>query len=160
MKSKTKSLKRMIVVCVILCAVFVAFISFQSWGTVEWLSDNLPQEDAYLWLRHTFVWLRCLLAIGLAATLLAFLWRIWRGASAGKLFVRGNHRWLYVMSALYFLYSMLDGNATQFIYRGFHESPFRLYINEYMVITCFVLVVFAKLYAIAVEVSEEQELTI
>lgn len=35
-----------------------------------------------------------------------------------------------------------------------------IYINEYMLITCFVLLVFAKLYSIAVDVSEEQELTI
>ena len=65
------------------------------------------------------------------------------------------------MSALYFLYSMVDGNVGQFIYKGFAETQiYLLYINEYMVVTCFVLVVFAKLYAIAVEVSEEQELTI
>ena len=105
--------------------------------------------------------MRYLLALGLTATLLVFLARIWQGASAGKLFIRGNHRWLYAMSALYFLYSMVDGNVGQFIYKGFAETQiYLLYINEYMVVTCFVLVVFAKLYAIAVEVSEEQELTI
>lgn len=81
-----------------------------------------------------------------------------RGASAGKLFLRGNHRSIYAMSALYFVYSLVDGNAGNLIYGGGDELS--IYINEYMLITCFVLIVFGKLYAIAVEVSEEQELTI
>lgn len=89
---------------------------------------------------------------------MVFLMKIWRGAAAGKLFIRGNHRWLYALSATYFIYSLVDGNAGGIINHGIREI--RIYINEYMLVTCFVLVVFAKLYSIAVEVSEEQELTI
>ncbi len=110
------------------------------------------------WLRVLLVVLRYVLALGLVAVLLVFLVRIWRGAAAGKLFIRGNHRWLYALSALYFVYSLVDGNAGHIIYNGIRQLE--IYINEYMLITCFVLIVFAKLYAIAVEVSEEQELTI
>lgn len=158
MKSKSKPLKRVIVACIAFCALFVAYISIQSWGTVEYLQEEFSSD---LSARFTLIGVRYLLALGLTATLLVFLARIWQGASAGKLFIRGNHRWLYAMSALYFLYSMVDGNVGQFIYKGFAETQiYLLYINEYMVVTCFVLVVFAKLYAIAVEVSEEQELTI
>lgn len=158
MESKSKPLKRVIVACIAFCALFVAYISIQSWGTVEYLLEEFSGD---LTARFALIGVRYLLALGLTATLLVFLARIWQGASAGKLFIRGNHRWLYAMSALYFLYSMVDGNVGQFIYKGFAETQiYLLYINEYMVVTCFVLVVFAKLYAIAVEVSEEQELTI
>ena len=158
MENKSKPLKRVIVVCIAFCALFVAYISIQSWGTVEYLQEEFSGD---LTARFALIGVRYLLALGLTATLLVFLARIWQGASAGKLFIRGNHRWLYAMSALYFLYSMVDGNVGQFIYKGFTETQiYLLYINEYMVVTCFVLVVFAKLYAIAVEVSEEQELTI
>ena len=35
MKSKSKSLRRLIVACAAVCALFVLFISFQSWGTLD-----------------------------------------------------------------------------------------------------------------------------
>lgn len=159
MNSKTKSLKTLIVVCTALCTLFVTFISYQSWGTVEYVIANIPSDMADIqWFRITIVVVRYMLALALVATLLVFLSRIWRGAAAGKLFIRGNHRWLYAMSVLYFIYSLVDGNAGNIIYKGMRQLE--IYINEYMLITCFVLIVFAKLYSIAVEVSEEQELTI
>lgn len=159
MERKTKSLKTLIVVCTTLCTLFVTFISYQSWGTVEYVIANIPSDMADIqWLRVTIVVVRYMLALALVATLLVFLSRIWRGAAAGKLFIRGNHRWLYAMSVLYFIYSLVDGNAGNIIYKGMRQLE--IYINEYMLITCFVLIVFAKLYSIAVEVSEEQELTI
>ena len=149
----------MIVACGVLCGLFVAFLSVQSWGTIDYVVANVPEEMADVqWLRVLLVVLRYVLALGLVAVLLVFLVRIWRGAAAGKLFIRGNHRWLYALSALYFVYSLVDGNAGHIIYNGIRQLE--IYINEYMLITCFVLIVFAKLYAIAVEVSEEQELTI
>ena len=145
--------------CGVLCGLFVAFLSVQSWGTIDYVMANVPEEMADVqWLRVLLVVLRYVLALGLVAVLLVFLVRIWRGAAAGKLFIRGNHRWLYALSALYFVYSLVDGNAGHIIYNGIRQLE--IYINEYMLITCFVLIVFAKLYAIAVEVSEEQELTI
>ena len=145
--------------CGVLCGLFVAFLSVQSWGTIDYVVANVPEEMADVqWLRVLLVVLRYVLALGLVAVLLVFLVRIWRGAAAGKLFIRGNHRWLYALSALYFVYSLVDGNAGHIIYNGIRQLE--IYINEYMLITCFVLIVFAKLYAIAVEVSEEQELTI
>ena len=159
MKNQANSLKKLIVACATLCALFVAFISFQSWGTIVDVVENVPEAMADVqWLRVLLVVLRYVLALGLVAVLLVFLVRIWRGAAAGKLFIRGNHRWLYALSALYFVYSLVDGNAGHIIYNGIRQLE--IYINEYMLITCFVLIVFAKLYAIAVEVSEEQELTI
>ena len=159
MKNETKALKWLIVACGVLCGLFVAFLSVQSWGTIDYVVANVPEEMADVqWLRVLLVVLRYVLALGLVAVLLVFLVRIWRGAAAGKLFIRGNHRWLYALSALYFVYSLVDGNAGHIIYNGIRQLE--IYINEYMLITCFVLIVFAKLYAIAVEVSEEQELTI
>ena len=159
MKNESKSLRKLIVACAALCTLFVAFISYQSWGTLEYVFADIPSNMADVqWLRVTLVVVRYVLAMALVATLLVFLTRIWRGAAAGKLFIRGNHRWLYAMSALYLVYSLVDGNAGHIIYKGIRQIE--LYINEYMLITCFVLIVFAKLYSIAVEVSEEQELTI
>ena len=159
MKNESKSLKRLIMACGGLCGLFVVFLSVQSWGTIDYVVANVPEEMADVqWLRVLLVVLRYVLALGLVAVLLVFLVRIWRGAAAGKLFIRGNHRWLYALSALYFVYSLVDGNAGHIIYNGIRQLE--IYINEYMLITCFVLIVFAKLYAIAVEVSEEQELTI
>ena len=110
------------------------------------------------WLRVSLVVVRYLLAIALVASLQVFLIVTWRGAAAGKLFVRGNHRWLYAMSALYFIYSLVDGNLGNIVYNDMRQLE--IYINEYMLITCFVLVILARLYSVAVEVSEEQELTI
>ena len=159
MKNKANSLKKLIVACATLCALFVAFISFQSWGTVVDVVENAPEAMADVqWLRVSLVVVRYLLAIALVATLLVFLIVTWRGAAAGKLFVRGNHRWLYAMSALYFIYSLVDGNLGNIVYNDMRQLE--IYINEYMLITCFVLVILARLYSVAVEVSEEQELTI
>ena len=159
MKNKANSLKKLIVVCATLCALFVAFISFQSWGTVVDVVENAPEAMADVqWLRVSLVVVRYLLAIALVATLLVFLIVTWRGAASGKLFVRGNHRWLYAMSALYFIYSLVDGNLGNIVYNDMRQLE--IYINEYMLITCFVLVILARLYSVAVEVSEEQELTI
>ena len=159
MKNKANSLKKLIVACATLCALFVAFISFQSWGTVVDVVENVPEAMADVqWLRVSLVVVRYLLAIALVATLLVFLLVTWRGAAAGKLFVRGNHRWLYAMSALYFIYSLVDGNLGNIVYNDMRQLE--IYINEYMLITCFVLVILARLYSVAVEVSEEQELTI
>lgn len=159
MENESKSLRRLIVACVTLCALFVAFISYQSWGTIEYVAGNVTADMADVqWLRITLVTVRYALALALVATLLAFLTKIWRGASAGKLFIKGNHRWLYAMSVLYFIYSLVDGNAGNIVYHGLRQLE--IYINEYMLITCLVLMVLARLYAIAVEVSEEQELTI
>ena len=159
MEKKSNSLKTLIVVCTALCALFVAFISYQSWGTLEYITVDIPEYLADIqWLRITIVVVRYILALALVATLLVFLNKIWRGAAAGKLFIRGNHRLLYAMSALYFIYFLVDGNTGNIIYKGMRQLE--IYINEYMLITCFVLIVFAKLYSIAVEVSEEQELTI
>ena len=104
--------------CATLCTLFVAFISYQSWGTVEYVSENIPNDMANIqWLRLTLIAVRYLLAIGLVATLIAFLTNIWRGASYGRLFVRGNHRWLNAMTAIYFVYSLVDGNVGTIIYR-------------------------------------------
>ena len=159
MKNKANSLKKLIVACATLCALFVAFISFQSWGTVVDVVENVPEAMADVqWLRVSLVVVRYLLAIALVATLQVFLIVTWRGAAAGKLFVRGNHRWLYAMSALYFIYSLVDGNLGNIVYNDMRQLE--IYINEYMLITCFVLVILARLYSVAVEVSEEQELTI
>ena len=159
MKNRENSLKKLIVACATLCALFVAFISFQSWGTVVDVVENAPEAMADVqWLRVSLVVVRYLLAIALVATLLVFLLVTWRGAAAGKLFVRGNHRWLYAMSALYFIYSLVDGNLGNIVYNDMRQLE--IYINEYMLITCFVLVILARLYSVAVEVSEEQELTI
>lgn len=159
MKNESKSLRRLIMTCVTLCALFVAFISYQSWGTIEYVAGNVPADMADVqWLRVTLVVVRYALALALVVTLLVFLAKIWRGAAAGKLFIKGNHRWLYAMSALYFIYSLVDGNAGQIVYHGLRQLE--IYINEYMLITCFVLVILARLYSVAVEVSEEQELTI
>lgn len=159
MKSKSSSLRKLIVACGVLCALSVAFISIQSAGTLEYIFDGFPLEMADVkWLCITLVAVRYVLAVSLVCILMAFLMKIWRGAAAGKLFIRGNHRWLYALSATYFIYSLVDGNAGDIINHGIRQI--RIYINEYMLVTCFVLVVFAKLYAIAVEVSEEQELTI
>lgn len=159
MKNKANSLKKLIVACATLCALFVAFISFQSWGTIVDVVENVPEAMADVqWLRVSLVVVRYLLAIALVATLLVFLIVTWRGAAAGKLFVRGNHRWLYAMSALYFIYSLVDGNLGNIVYNDMRQLE--IYINEYMLITCFVLVILARLYSVAVEVSEEQELTI
>ena len=159
MKNQANSLKKLIVACATLCALFVAFISFQSWGTVVDVVENAPEAMADVqWLRVSLVVVRYLLAIALVATLLVFLLVTWRGAAAGKLFVRGNHRWLYAMSALYFIYSLVDGNLGNIVYNDMRQLE--IYINEYMLITCFVLVILARLYSVAVEVSEEQELTI
>ena len=159
MKNKANSLKKLIVACATLCALFVAFISFQSWGTIVDVVENVPEAMADVqWLRVSLVLVRYLLAIALVATLLVFLLVTWRGAAAGKLFVRGNHRWLYAMSALYFIYSLVDGNLGNIVYNDMRQLE--IYINEYMLITCFVLVILARLYSVAVEVSEEQELTI
>ena len=159
MKNQANSLKKLIVACATLCALFVAFISFQSWGTVVDVVENAPEAMADVqWLRVSLVVVRYLLAIALVASLLVFLLVTWRGAAAGKLFVRGNHRWLYAMSALYFIYSLVDGNLGNIVYNDMRQLE--IYINEYMLITCFVLVILARLYSVAVEVSEEQELTI
>ena len=145
MEKKSNSLKTLIVVCTALCALFVAFISYQSWGTLEYITVDIPEYLADIqWLRITIVVVRYILALALVATLLVFLNKIWR--------------WLYSMSALYFIYALVDGNTGNIIYKGMRQLE--IYINEYMLITCFVLIVFAKLYSIAVEVSEEQELTI
>ena len=145
--------------CATLCALFLAFISFQSWGTVVDVVENAPEAMADVqWLRVSLVVVRYLLAIALVASLQVFLIVTWRGAAAGKLFVRGNHRWLYAMSALYFIYSLVDGNLGNIVYNDMRQLE--IYINEYMLITCFVLVILARLYSVAVEVSEEQELTI
>ena len=158
MKNQANSLKKLIVACATLCALFVAFISFQSWGTVVDVVENVPEAMADVqWLRVSLV-VRYLLAIALVASLQVFLIVTWRGAAAGKLFVRGNHRWLYAMSALYFIYSLVDGNLGNIVYNDMRQLE--IYINEYMLITCFVLVILARLYSVAVEVSEEQELTI
>lgn len=159
MKNQENSLKKLIVACATLCALFVAFISFQSWGTIVDVVENVPEAMADVqWLRVSLVVVRYLLAIALVASLLVFLLVTWRGAAAGKLFVRGNHRWLYAMSALYFIYSLVDGNLGNIVYNDMRQLE--IYINEYMLITCFVLVILARLYSVAVEVSEEQELTI
>ena len=159
MKNKANSLKKLIVACATLCALFVAFISFQSWGTIVDVVENVPEAMADVqWLRVSLVVVRYLLAIALVASLQVFLIVTWRGAAAGKLFVRGNHRWLYAMSALYFIYSLVDGNLGNIVYNDMRQLE--IYINEYMLITCFVLVILARLYSVAVEVSEEQELTI
>ena len=159
MKNQENSLKKLIVACATLCALFVAFISFQSWGTVVDVVENAPEAMADVqWLRVSLVVVRYLLAIALVASLQVFLIVTWRGAAAGKLFVRGNHRWLYAMSALYFIYSLVDGNLGNIVYNDMRQLE--IYINEYMLITCFVLVILARLYSVAVEVSEEQELTI
>ena len=159
MKSKSKSLRRLIVACAAVCALFVLFISFQSWGTLDIVFNDIPADMADVqWLRITLVVGRYVLALAMVATLLVFLFRIWRGAGAGKLFIRGNERWLYAMTIIYFFYSLVDGNAGNIVYNGIRQIE--IYINEYMLISCFVLIVFAKLYAVAVEVSEEQELTI
>ena len=159
MKNESKSLKRLIVACGVLCGLFVVFLSVQSWGTIDYVVANVPEEMADVqWLRVSLVVVRYLLAIALVASLQVFLIVTWRGAAAGKLFVRGNHRWLYAMSALYFIYSLVDGNLGNIVYNDMRQLE--IYINEYMLITCFVLVILARLYSVAVEVSEEQELTI
>ena len=159
MKNQANSLKKLIVACATRCALFLAFISFQSWGTIVDVVENVPEAMADVqWLRVSLVVVRYLLAIALVASLLVFLIVTWRGAAAGKLFVRGNHRWLYAMSALYFIYSLVDGNLGNIVYNDMRQLE--IYINEYMLITCFVLVILARLYSVAVEVSEEQELTI
>lgn len=38
MKNESKSLRKLIVACAALCTLFVAFISYQSWGTLENMS--------------------------------------------------------------------------------------------------------------------------
>ncbi len=81
MKSKSKSLRRLIVACAAVCALFVLFISFQSWGTLDIVFNDIPADMADVqWLRITLVVGRYVLALAMVATLLVFLFRISSGA--------------------------------------------------------------------------------
>ena len=44
MENKSKPLKRVIVACIAFCALFVAYISIQSWGTVEYLQEEFSGD--------------------------------------------------------------------------------------------------------------------
>ena len=89
MEKRIKKIKSLILMCATLCTLFVAFISYQSWGTVEYVSENIPNDMANIqWLRLTLIAVRYMLAIGLVATLIAFLTNIWRGASYGRPLVK------------------------------------------------------------------------
>ena len=70
MENKSKPLKRVIVACIAFCALFVAYISIQSWGTVEYLQEEFSGD---LTARFALIGVRYLLALGLTATLLVFL---------------------------------------------------------------------------------------
>lgn len=160
MKTKNqKSMMAMTAIALLICIVSIVWISIQSYfiaftsgeGCIVWHEELLYLQIAIFSCRFIFKTLFYLL-------LIAFFVKQTKAIMNGIIFPRGNVRLLALMAVSYFVGSTCDENlSTCLVFEG---DTGKIVLNTDVVLYTLLLIVFAILYKIAVNVSEENNLTI
>ena len=160
MKTKSKKgLKGVTIFVSLLCVVNIVWILCQSYfvstdsgeGCIEWHEDFYPVQLAIFAGRLIF-------KTAFYALIILFMVKQCKAIRNGTIFPRANIAVIYTMAACYFIGEFCNSNMEPAVM--FCGSSAAIEINIDIIIYTILLVAFGILYKVAVDVSEENNLTI
>lgn len=160
MKTKSnKGLKGATIFVSLLCIVNIVWILCQSYfigtgsgeGCIAWHEDLYPVQLAIFAGRLLF-------KTAFYALIILFMVKQCKAIRNGTIFPRANIAVIYTMAACYFIGEFCNSNMESAVM--FCGSNGAIEINMDIIIYTILLVVFGILYKVAVDVSEENNLTI
>ena len=160
MKTKiNKGLNGTTIFVSLLCVVNIVWILCQSYfistdsgeGCIAWHEDLYPVQLAIFAGRLIF-------KTAFYALIILFMVKQCKAIGSGTIFPRTNVTVIYTMAACYFIGEFCDSNMESAVM--FCGSNGAIEINIDIIIYTILLVVFGILYKVAVDVSEENNLTI
>lgn len=160
MKTKSnKGLKGATIFVSLLCIVNIVWILCQSYfistgsgeGCIAWHEDLYPVQLAIFAGRLLF-------KTAFYALIILFMVKQCKAIRNGTIFPRANIAVIYTMAACYFIGEFCNSNMESAVM--FCGSNGAIEINTDIIIYTILLVVFGILYKVAVDVSEENNLTI
>ena len=152
MKEKTiKTIKGIsIAVMILMAAVTVLDLYFwtEKWQNVNWVDEYIG------WQKSTII---CYIAstLMLTAAVLYFIINIMKGLKKGIIFNRVNTLVIYAGAVIFFFYSFMQ-TTIEDVFKGVYVWS----INTNMLICPLMIIIIGLLHKLAVEASEENNLTI
>lgn len=152
MKDNTIKAIKGISIAVIILTVIVTFLEiwfwFQNLGNVRWTPDHSGWQWTVLISQLVFL---CMLV----ATVMTFIVKTLKGLRNGSIFVRSNSHVIFTTAVVFFIYSLFDSTS-----HSAFKGEYVWSLNTEMLIYPLLIVIVSLLYRLAVEASEENDLTI
>lgn len=156
-----KALKGVAFTAALLCAVHIVWLCAQTWfisgmgsseGEINWSEDIYPFQ-------LTVLLARLLFCTAYYATIIIFIVRTIKGLKSGIIFPQSNVPLLFTTAGCYFIGTLMSDNYDNILLT---QTPNATYfaIESNTILITFIYIIFALLYKIAANVSEENNLTI
>lgn len=152
MKEKTiKTIKGIsIAIMILMTAVTVMDLYFwiERWQNVNWIDDHIGWQKSIIicYIVSTLM---------LTAAVICFIINIMKGLKKGIIFNRINTYVIYASAIIFFLYSFMQSTVDD-VFKGVYVWS----INTNMLICPLLIIILGLLHKLAVEASEENNLTI
>ena len=152
MKEKTiKTIKGIsIAVMVLMTAVTILDLYFwtEKWQNINWIDEHIHWQKSIIicYISSTLM---------LTAAVLYFIINIMKGLNKGIIFNRINTLVIYAGAVIFFFYSFMQTSVENVI-----EGKYVWSINTNMLICPLIIIILGLLHKLAVEASEENNLTI
>lgn len=149
------------IMAAILCSVQIVWLVMQSWfisglggvdGEINWDNEVLPFQ-------LTVFTCRLLFCIAYNIAIIIFLIKTMKALKNGIIFPRSNISLLYFTAICYFIGTLSRDNFDNILLTQTPRATF-FAIDSSTILITLLLVVFALLYKIAADISEENNLTI
>lgn len=145
----------------LLCAAHIVWLCVQTWfisgmggveGEINWSEDVYPFQLAVLLGRLLF-------SAAYYATIIVFIAKTTKGLKSGIIFPQSNVPLLFTTAGCYFIGTLMSDNFDNILLT---QTPNATYfaIESNTILITFIYIIFALLYKIAANVSEENNLTI
>lgn len=126
----------------------------------------IGQGDQFYWSEHA-LWLQLFIITGsivfsliFGILMYVFIIRTMRGIRSSVIFDRLNSKILLWCSVVYFLSEFFNTNLHVMLHLGATEGHGSLVLSSTMIVPALIIAIFALLYRLACDISEENRLTI
>ena len=160
-KRNYKALKAVAFAAALLCAAHIVWLCAQTWfisgmggteGEINWSEEVFPFQ-------LTVLLGRLLFCAAYYATIIIFIVRTIKGLKSGIIFPQSNVPLLFITAGCYFIGTLMSDNFDNILLT---QTPDATYfaIDSNTILIPLIYIIFALLYKIAANVSEENNLTI
>ena len=160
-KRISKSLMGVVVVAMVICAVHIVHLVLQSWFTsgIDGSTGEINWNEDVLTFQIIVFSCRLLFNVAYNILIILFLIKSLKALKEGTLFPRGNVALLYSTAGCFFIGKLCDDNFGNILLTDTPTCS-RFEIETGGILITLMFIIFAMIYKIAVNVSEENNLTI
>ncbi|MBR2638064.1 MAG: hypothetical protein IKD40_04380 [Bacteroidaceae bacterium] len=159
--NKNNFLKGAAIAAAILCAVQIVWLSVQSWNISGLGAENseINWDKTILPIQLIVFLGRLIFCVAYNALIITFLTKTMKALKGGVIFPKSNVLLPFCTAGCYFIGTMLNDNFDNILMT---ETPCYTYfaINSSTIIFTLLFLIFALLYKMAADISEENNLTI